>query len=67
MSRCGPKGNRGGCEYTSAWRNSRMVGLKALPLPFMEVELDLLGAHSFDLKSENAEGIKKGVTIYGSR
>ena len=36
-------------------------GRKELPTQFLEAELDLFGAHSFDLKSEDAEGIKKGT------
>jgi 6-phosphogluconate dehydrogenase len=38
----------------------KYIGRKELPLQFMEAELDFFGAHSFDLKSENAEGVKKG-------
>jgi 6-phosphogluconate dehydrogenase len=37
----------------------KYIGRKELPTQFMEAELDLFGAHSFDLKSENAEGVKK--------
>lgn len=38
----------------------KYIGRKELPLQFMEAELDFFGAHSFNLKNENAEGIKKG-------
>jgi len=38
----------------------KYIGREELPLQFMEAELDLFGTHSFDLKSESAEGIKKG-------
>jgi 6-phosphogluconate dehydrogenase len=38
----------------------KCIGRKEMPTQFMEAELDLFGAHSFDLKSEDAEGIKKG-------
>ena len=39
------------------------IARKELPTQFMEAELDLFGAHSFDLKSENAEGVKKGKPL----
>jgi len=38
----------------------KYIGRKELPLQFMEAELDFFGVHSFNLKNENAEGIKKG-------
>ena len=41
----------------------KYIGRKELPTQFMEAELDLFGAHSFDLKSEDAEGIKKGTDL----
>ena len=37
----------------------KYIGRKEMPTQFMEAELDLFGAHSFDLKSEDAEGLKK--------
>jgi 6-phosphogluconate dehydrogenase len=41
----------------------KYIGRKELPTQFMEAELDLFGAHSFDLKGENAEGVKKGKLL----
>lgn len=39
----------------------KYCGGKHLPTQFMEGELDYFGAHSFDLKSEGAGEVKKGM------